>query len=130
MHLNIVKTKNAKQYYVLESYRNEQGKSSTRIVKKLGNHEQLLKEHDDPEAWARSVVDEMNRQIKEGNKKVTVSFSPSRQDRIDYLTVDICFYRSFSISFGWTTSASVLLQSASFHLILLKSLGIWFMPAS
>ena len=77
MHLNIVVTKNAKQYYVLEGYRNEQGKSTTRIVRKLGNHEQLLKEHDDPEAWAREVVAEMNRQAKEGKQKIMVPFSPS-----------------------------------------------------
>ena len=48
MHLNIVKSKNAKQYYVLEGYRKPDGKDSTRIVRKLGTHEQLLKEHPDP----------------------------------------------------------------------------------
>ena len=122
MHLNIVKTKNAKQYYVLEGYRNEQGKSTTRIVKKLGSHEQLLKEHDDPEAWARSVVDEMNRQIKEGNQKVTVSLSPSQliemgqgrlfdggylflqklfyQLRLDYICKRIAAKREFSFNLG------------------------------
>ncbi len=77
MHLNIVVTKNAKQYYILEGYRNEQGKSTTRIVKKLGTHAQLLKEHEDPEAWAREVVAEMNRQAKEGKQKIMVPFSPS-----------------------------------------------------
>jgi transposase len=79
MHLNIVKTKNAKQYYVLEGYRNAQGRSTTRIVRKLGSHEQLLKEHDDPEAWARSVVAEMNREAAEGKQKIMVPFSPSVQ---------------------------------------------------
>ena len=41
MHLNIVKSKNAQQFYVLEGYRNEDGKCTTRIVKKLGTYEQL-----------------------------------------------------------------------------------------
>ena len=77
MHLHIVTSKNAKQYYVIESYRNEQGKSTTRVVRKLGTHEQLLKEHDDPELWAREVVAEMNRQAKEGKHKILVPFSPS-----------------------------------------------------
>ena len=77
MHLHIVTSKNAKQYYVIESYRNEQGKSTTRVVRKLGTHEQLLKEHDDPESWAREVVAEMNRQAKEGKHKIMVPFSPS-----------------------------------------------------
>lgn len=78
MHLHIVVSKNAKQYYVIEGYRNEQGKSTSRIVRKLGTHEQLLKEHDDPEAWAREVVAEMNRQAKEGKQAIMVPFSPSR----------------------------------------------------
>ena len=75
MHLNIVKSKNALQYYVLESYRKENGKNSTRIVRKLGTHEQLLKEHPDPEAWARSVVTEMNREAEEGKQRIVASFS-------------------------------------------------------
>ena len=78
MHLHIVTSKNAKQYYVIEGYRNEQGKSTSRIVRKLGTHEQLLKEHDDPEVWAREVVAEMNRQAKEGKQAIMVPFSPSR----------------------------------------------------
>ena len=79
MHLNIVVSKNAKQYYVIEAYRNEQGKSTTRIVKKLGSHAELLKEHEDPEAWAREVVEEMNRAAKEGKQRIMVPFTPSAQ---------------------------------------------------
>jgi len=101
MHLNIVKTKNAKQYYVLEGYRNEQGKSTTRIVKKLGTHEQLLKEHEDPEAWAREIVAEMNRAAAEGKQKIMVPFSASEQiekdqDRLfdgGYLFLQKLFYQ-------------------------------------
>lgn len=77
MHLNIVKSKNAMQFYVLEGYRNEQGKCTTRIVKKLGTYEELAKEHDDPEAWAREVVAEMNRQAKEERQEIMVFLSPS-----------------------------------------------------
>ena len=66
-----------KNYYILESYRTDTKKTTTRIVKKLGNHAELLKEHDDPEAWAREVVAEMNRQAKEGKQKIMVPFSPS-----------------------------------------------------
>ncbi|MGM9553107.1 MAG: transposase, partial [Faecousia sp.] len=77
MHLNIVKSKNAQQFYVLEGYRNEDGKCTTRIVKKLGTYEQLAKEHDDPVAWAKDVVAEMNRQAKEGQQEIIVPFSPA-----------------------------------------------------
>ena len=77
MHLNIVTSKNAQQFYVLEGYRNKDGKCTTQIVKKLGTYEQLAKEHDDPVAWAKEVVAEMNRQAKEGKQKLMVSFSPA-----------------------------------------------------
>jgi hypothetical protein len=36
------------------------GKSTKRIVRKLGTHDETLKEQADPEAWAESVVEEMN----------------------------------------------------------------------
>ena len=66
-----------KNYYVLESFRTDNKKTTTRIVKKLGSHSQLLTEHDDPEAWAREVVAEMNRQANEGKRKIMVPFSES-----------------------------------------------------
>jgi len=69
----------SRNYYVLESYRANNGKSTTRIIKKLGTHEQLLKEHDDPKAWAESVVKEMNEQISEKKQDILVKFSPSAQ---------------------------------------------------
>lgn len=67
----------SKNYYVLESFRTDRKKTTTRIVKKLGSHAQLLAEHDDPEAWAREVVAEMNRQANEGKRKIMVPFSES-----------------------------------------------------
>ena len=50
LRLNIVESKNAKQYYVIKSYRKD-GHSTSKIVEKLGTHEELLKKHADPEAW-------------------------------------------------------------------------------
>lgn len=67
-----------KNYYVLESFRTDNKKTTTRIVRKLGSHAQLLAEHDDPEAWAREVVAEMNRQASEGKRKIMVPFSESK----------------------------------------------------
>ena len=66
-----------KNYYVLESFRTDNKKTTTRIVKKLGSHSQLLTEHGDPEVWAREVVAEMNRQANEGKRKIMVPFSES-----------------------------------------------------
>jgi transposase, IS4 family len=73
----------SKNYYVLESYRTDSGKSTTRIVKKLGTYEQLLKEHDDPEAWANELVQEMNKQAEAKKQDVLVRLSPSTQIKGD-----------------------------------------------
>ena len=48
MRLNIVESKNAKQLYVIKSFRDENGKSTTKIVEKLGTYAELAKLHDDP----------------------------------------------------------------------------------
>lgn len=78
MRLRIDTNKDGTQnFYVLESFRTDNKKSTTRIVKKLGSYDRLLKEHADPEAWAREVVAEMNRQAKEGKQKIMIPFSPS-----------------------------------------------------
>ena len=68
-----------KNYYVLESYRTDAGKSTTRIVRKLGTHDELLKEHADPETWARSIVEEMNREAESGKQQIMVPYRPSEQ---------------------------------------------------
>lgn len=72
-----------KNYYVLESYRTDAGKSTTRIVRKLGTHDELLKEHVDPEAWAQSVVEEMNREAQGGKQQIMVPYRPSEQIALD-----------------------------------------------
>lgn len=91
----------SKNYYVLESFRTDTKKTTTRIVKKLGSHAQLLAEHDDPEAWAREVVAEMNRQADEGKRKIMVPFTESEiiekdNDRLfdgGYLFLQKLFHR-------------------------------------
>lgn len=43
MRLSIVKSINAKQFYVIESYTTKTGKRTSRIVKKLGNESEVIK---------------------------------------------------------------------------------------
>lgn len=91
-----------KNYYVLESYRTDAGKSTTRIVRKLGTHDELLKEHTDPEAWAQSVVEEMNREARGGKQQIMVPYRPQEQLAMDeqrlfdggYLFLQKLFYQS------------------------------------
>jgi len=78
MRLRIGTNKNgSKNLYVLKSYRNEQGKSTTKVVERLGTYDALLKEHPDPIAWAKSYVEELNRKEQEAQAVIAVSYSPS-----------------------------------------------------
>lgn len=80
MRLRISENKNGtKNLYVLKSYRTDNGKSTTKIVEKLGNYEELSKIHEDPIAWAKEYVEELNRKEQEKNMEVTVKFKPSEQ---------------------------------------------------
>lgn len=62
MRLNIVESKNARQLYVIKSFRDANGKSTTKIVEKLGSYAELAKLHDDPIAWAEAYIAELNKQ--------------------------------------------------------------------
>lgn len=79
MNLYVYTSKNGNTtYYVKNSYRDESGKSTSRIVEKLGTHDELLRSHSDPKAWAKAYVDELNRQEKEKALPVTVTYSPTK----------------------------------------------------
>jgi transposase len=81
MRLNLVESKNATQFYVIKSYR-ENGKNHTKIVEKLGNLDEVKKKagNQDPYEWAKAYVAELNRIEKEGlEPEVTAKFSPQKQ---------------------------------------------------
>ena len=51
MNLYIYTSKSGKTtYYVKNSFRNQNGKSTSRIVERIGTHEELLQQHNDPKA--------------------------------------------------------------------------------
>lgn len=79
MRLNIVKSKNAEQLYVIKSYRNSNGKSTSKIVEKLGTLAELSKTHDDPIAWAKEYIEELNRQEEAQRLAVNVKFYESER---------------------------------------------------
>ncbi|MGI6736384.1 MAG: IS1634 family transposase [Anaerovoracaceae bacterium] len=57
MRVTLSRSKNAEQVYITKAYRNENGKSTSKIFKKLGTMASLLPEHDNDRekvlAWAR-----------------------------------------------------------------------------
>lgn len=63
MRLSITGSKKSPSYYVIESTF-VHGKHSTKIVEKLGNYETLKLTHEDPKAWARAYVEELNQKLK------------------------------------------------------------------
>lgn len=66
MRLSIIKKKTETYYYILDSYRDKKDKSKviTQRVETIGTYSQLKKEHDDPESYARSVVERRNAERK------------------------------------------------------------------
>ena len=78
MRLSIVKTKNATQYYVIKSVRNKNGKSTSKIIEKLGNETEILKKSNgmDPVKWANEYISKLN-EIERANKlEVYQKYSP------------------------------------------------------
>lgn len=61
--------------YVYKSFRNENGKSTSKCVERLGRLEDLKKVHDDPVAWAKAYIEELNQ--KEINS-VALTYSTNR----------------------------------------------------
>lgn len=80
MRLSINTNKNgSRNFYVLESYRNSEGKSTTRIYEKLGTEAELKKLHANPEEWARQYIEELNKAAEEGHKRISVDLNPEQQ---------------------------------------------------
>lgn len=59
-------------YYVQQGYRNANGKSTTRNVKILGHHSELLKITDDPVAYCKEQVRLMNEEYRVGRSSIQI----------------------------------------------------------
>lgn len=78
MRLQISKSKNAASFYVIKTtYTN--GKEQTNIVEKLGTLAELQKIHDDPIAWAKKYVDDLNKKEKEQKREVLVKYKQAER---------------------------------------------------
>ena len=56
--------------YVAKSFRRENGKNTSKLIENLGRFEDLKKAHDDPIAWAKAYISELNEQEKENTKTI------------------------------------------------------------
>ena len=79
MRLMISKSPNAQSLYVIKSVFQE-GKRSSKIVEKLGTYDelQIKLNGEDPIAWAKNYINELNKMDKEDKHKVMVQYSPTK----------------------------------------------------
>ena len=80
MRLSIVTSPNAKQFYVIKSYRDKNGKNTSKIVEKLGNEEEVLKKAKgkDPVEWAKEYITKLNKEEKTGSTPVLITKYPNK----------------------------------------------------
>lgn len=83
MRMTLSKSKNAEQVYITKAYRDENGKSTSKIFKKLGTMASLLPEHDNDRekviAWAKEQARIYTEAEKNNTLKVPVEFSQGKQ---------------------------------------------------
>ena len=79
MRLKVNKSKNSINYYIITDIKTKDGKRSTKVFKKLGNEQEILKisNGESPLEWAKKQVDIVNKQIEEKTLKITAEFSQS-----------------------------------------------------
>ena len=79
MRLKVNKSKNSINYYIITDTKTSEGKRSTKIFKKLGNEQEILKISNgiSPIEWAKEQVNIINKQIEEKNLTITAEFSQS-----------------------------------------------------
>lgn len=81
MKLNYDRKSKDPTYFVQIGFRDKNGKPTTRNIKRLGKHSELLKITDDPLAYCKEEVRKMNEQSKTG--KSEVSFLIDLNKRLD-----------------------------------------------
>ena len=80
LRVSITKSKNSEQLYILHSFR-KNGKSSSRVIKKLGSMADLLPLHNNDRdqvlAWANQQAALLTQQYQDQNESLSFSLSPS-----------------------------------------------------
>jgi len=64
---------------IARGYRDKNGKAKSTTVQTLGSLEKLQQEHDDPIAWAKEYLKELNTKEKENAIPVLVKYQPQKQ---------------------------------------------------
>lgn len=87
MRINISKSKNAEQIYIIHSFRDKNGKNTSKIFKKLGSMEILLPFHDNDRnkviEWAKEEARLATESYKKENESISIEFHPNRLIKAD-----------------------------------------------
>ena len=87
MYVSITGNKGNQDVYIKQSYRKDNGKTSSRIYKKLGKYNNLLAQFSGDEAammdWAKKEAEKETLLYNQRREKVTVSFSPLARIPLD-----------------------------------------------
>ncbi|GBU11388.1 IS4 family transposase [Erysipelotrichaceae bacterium] len=78
MRLKTTKSGSATSLYVIKDVYID-GKRTTKITEKLGTVESLGKTHDDPIAWAKAYIVDLNDKEREETEAILVKLSPAKQ---------------------------------------------------
>lgn len=79
MNLIVSKSKNSATYYVQKSFRSETGKTTTKVIERLGTMKELVARfgEEDPLGSARKYVADLTAAEKESKRKIIVEYNPS-----------------------------------------------------
>ena len=87
MRINISKSKNAEQVYIIHSFRDKNGKSTSKIFKKLGTMEDLLPLHDNDRnkviSWANEQARKTTEIYNKEKEVVNIPFYPNQKIKKD-----------------------------------------------
>lgn len=80
MRLISTKTNTATTYYVIKSFRDSNGKSTTKTVERLGTINEIRERcgEEEPIEWAKNYVKHLTQQEKEEKREVNVKYLPSQ----------------------------------------------------
>src|SRR5699024_10552533 len=100
MRLQVVKSKNSASFYIVESYRNEEGKSTSRIYKKLGNLNDVTQKANgmDPYEWGKEQARIYTKLEKEMKLPIEVEFNSEKMPKetlifnVGYIFIQKIYY--------------------------------------
>ena len=82
MRLGYSKSKNTIQFYVIKDMK-KKGKRSTKIIKKLGNLEEVTKKANgqDPFVWAKNYINDLNKKEENNSLEIIPKLSSSKKNK-------------------------------------------------